>query len=545
MVLEAVLDAERAFRRVQQDKRDDPWPDIVGYRDYRGGLHENLEELWGRIAHHREYTPGVPLGIDLPKPRFTLRPGVVPLLEDRIVYQAIADFLAPYFDPEPCVYSNRLSADHDSRRMFVHGVRLWLQFQDAVAEKCDEYGWVVSTDVTAYFEHIRHDLLRSRMDDLFGDRVDRQVLGATQELLRTLWSRWSGGVVPCGVPQMNDASSFFANVYLDEFDKWMLRNGYDYIRYVDDMRVFAETEPEARRALADLIRQLRELGLYVASSKTDIKESRAVLASLGEGRHRMEAIEADLQSGVRERMDDAASKLVSFFDEITAEGTALNDRHFRYCINRFKRLRASGLAQDAHQHVVANVLGRLESMPYSTDVFVDYLSLFPESEDIQLAVLDFLNGEYNIYPWQEMTLLELLVRADIASTCLDRTLAAARSSASVDKHPACRAKALTLWGKNGDYADRREIRSRYDREARDDIRRAIVVAIQGMQTSERDNFYSRVVSASPLAARTAQYVRSLHDPTYHYYNPPRGYDLLALNEDSDDLDDLSDEHLVY
>jgi hypothetical protein len=341
---------------------------------------------------------------------------------------------------------------------------------------------------------------------------------------------------------MNDASSFFANVYLDEFDKWMLRNGYQYVRYVDDMRVFADTEPGARKALADLIRQLRALGLYVGSMKTHTKESRAVLDSLGEGRHRIEEIEADLQSGTLERMDDAASKLVSFFHEITADGAPLNDRHFRYCINRFKRLRASGLAEHAHDDVRDDVLGRLKSMPDSADVFVDYLSLFPRSPEVQLAVLDFLDGPYNTYPWQEMTLLELLVRADIAPSCLDRTLAVARSFASAGRHPACRAKALTLWGKNGDYADRREIRSGYDREAREDIRRAIVVAIQEMQSSERDNFYREVVSGSRAVGRTAGYIQSLPEPTYHYYKPPPGYELV---EDSDDLDDLSDQHLVY
>jgi hypothetical protein len=294
--------------------------------------------------------------------------------------------------------------------------------------------------------------------------------------------------------------------------------------------------------IPQLVQALIALGLYVGSMKTHIKESRAVLDSLGEGRHRIEEIEADLQSGTLERMDDAASKLVSFFHEITADGAPLNDRHFRYCINRFKRLRASGLAEHAHDDVRDDVLGRLKSMPDSADVFVDYLSLFPRSPEVQLAVLDFLDGPYNTYPWQEMTLLELLVRADIAPSCLDRTLTVARSFASAGRHPACRAKALTLWGKNGDYADRREIRSGYDREAREDIRRAIVVAIQEMQSSERDNFYREVVSGSRAVGRTAGYIQSLPEPTYHYYKPPPGYELV---EDSDDLDDLSDQHLVY
>src|SRR3546814_15015923 len=50
----------------------------------------------------------------------------------------------------------------------------------------------------------------------------------------------------------------------------MAEKGYDYYRYVDDIRIIADTELHARRALQDLIRQLRLVGLNINANKTAI-----------------------------------------------------------------------------------------------------------------------------------------------------------------------------------------------------------------------------------------------------------------------------------
>ena len=170
------LDLKKAFQRVQKDKRDDVWPDIVGYRDFRHELDDNLAHLQARITDPGIYQASLPLGIDLPKRGFTLRPGTMPLLEDRLLYQAVADLLAPHFEAEPCVFSNRLSKDSNSRYMFLPGVKLWLQFQSKVEELCHKYPYVVETDITAYFDHINHGLLLQRISDLFRDHIDTQAL---------------------------------------------------------------------------------------------------------------------------------------------------------------------------------------------------------------------------------------------------------------------------------------------------------------------------------------------------------------------------------
>lgn len=536
------LNFNLAFRRLEQDKRDDVWPDVVGYRDYRQQLDENVEALRQKTRDPNNYMTQFPLEIDIPKKGFTLRPGVVPLIDDRLLYQSIADFLAPHFEQEGCVYSNRLSGV-GSPRMFVPGVELWLQFQNQIENLCQQYSWVVTTDITAYFDHINQDLILSRINDLFQDKVDRQSLTAIKILLKRLWGKWSR-VPRFGIPQVNDASSFFGNLYLDELDKWACRRGYQFLRYVDDIRIFTNGEPAARRALAELIVKMRETGLYVASGKTSIQRTEQVLRELGQGRSRINAIETELSSGVRARVETAATLLGDYFVEIVEDIDHFNDRHFRYCVNRFKRLQASGVGTDIHNRVITEVLERLPSMPYSTDVFVDYLSMFPNDENIQRSVIEFLVSPYNIYPWQQMLLLELLIRSDIVPALHGRAMDVAHTVINDISHPASKSKALVLLGKIGDYADRREIRALYRDEPREEVRRAVIFSIQEMQTNERDNFYRGLLNESSAIRNICQYVQHLQRPMYHYFDPPAGFDLVELYEnpnDSDDLDDLGSE----
>jgi hypothetical protein len=537
MALKDHLDLHKAYKRVQQDKRDDTLPDVSNYRDYEMVLEENLEILRSQVAKPKKYEAKMPFSIDIPKKGFSLRPVASPQIDDRIVYQAIADFLAPNFIPEPCVYSNLISSDINSSRIFKPGVQLWLKFKDDAEKLCHSFAYVVTTDITAYFEHISHDLLIHRMQDLFSGKVDPETLDELKTLLPRLLRRWNKNK-RYGLPQVNDASSFFGNIFLDELDKAMLRHGYAFLRYVDDMRIFTTDEPSARRALADLIIQLREMGLYIASGKTSIKSTAEMLTEIQDNSRKMNAIEEELNSKSQPRVIIAVHMLEEFINELISTPEKFDDRQFRYCVNRFKRLKVNGLALDAHENVANEVLSRLTTLPYATDTFVDYLSLFPESENVQRRVIDFLEGPYNIYSWQEMMLLELLIRLDILPEYKDRALSVARTIAKTsNKHHICREKAFVFWGKNGDYQDRREIRGIYHDEPREDVRRSIMFAIQEMQEGERKHFLESVMNDSNNIGMTAQYLLAKDSPQYHYYDPPKGFD-IAEDWLSNDIDDL-------
>lgn len=544
MGLEDKLNLGKAFRRVDSDRRDDAFPDIVGYRDYKKNLDENLKDLREKIQSLGRYKTNLPLSIDLPKRGFTLRPGIAPLIDDRIVYQAIADLFTQYFQPEANVYSNKL-AGNDSNQMFVQGVELWIAFQNKIEEYCHQYPLVVETDVTAYFDHINHELMLSRITDLFGKVIEHDELEGIKVILRRMWGRWNVGYIKnFGIPQINDASSFMANMYLDELDKWLVSRKLVYLRYVDDIRIFAKSEPEAKKALAELIVKMREMGLYVASGKTKIKKTSDVLGELTKGRNQIKDIESDIDSADPERMNLAAEKMKAFFLQLVNDPQEFNDRLFRFCVNRFKRLYVTGLGLDTHDRVIYEVIQRIGTMPESTDIFVDYLSLFVDNEFIQASTLNFLESPDNIYPWQEMLLLELLVRLNLSPDFRLRANQYANSVIIGNKHPACKARAYLLLGKNGTYAERRDIRSHYDQEIDESIKKSIVVAMQEMRADERNNFYKGISGESRNLSQIIAYVQGLSKPTYDYYNPPSPFEVTPPDYDSDDLFDLGSEYFI-
>jgi retron-type reverse transcriptase len=57
--------------------------------------------------------------------------------------------------------------------MFIQGVELWVAFQKKIEDFYNEYYYVIETDITAYFNHINHDLMVSRISDIFGNDFSR------------------------------------------------------------------------------------------------------------------------------------------------------------------------------------------------------------------------------------------------------------------------------------------------------------------------------------------------------------------------------------
>lgn len=537
------LDLDQAFRHLWHDKRDDAWPDVVGYRDFEQHLAESKLLLEQALATPASYEAGACTCLDMPKKGFTLRPGLTPCIEDRLVYQAVADLYAPHFQPEETVYSHILTRQH-SRPMFKPGVRLWKLFQDKVEEYCSQYEFVVETDIAAYFDHVYHRLLLDRIEGIFRTSMDRKARNVGKQLLRRLFGKWTGPVLKeFGIPQMNDASSFFGNVYLDELDKWASAHGYVCLRYVDDIRLFAPNEGAARRALADVVVKLRQMGLYVASAKTRIRPSNETASELSQRRSVTSELETAFDSTLRSNVESVAPKVQELFVDLLADGDAVDDRLFRYCVNRLRRLKAWGIGdQQFYEDAAMRVVAELQHAPHSTDTFVDFLSAFPDHEPMQAAVLDFLEGPYNVYPWQQMHLLELLLRCDIAENLLGRVNQLACAVSTPQHHAACRSKAIMLRGKNGTYADRRDIRDHYRDEPHQCVRRAVVVGAQELQPGVRNNFYRSIEPDGPAISSIVGYVRSLPKPTYHYYNPPRFPDLI--DDDSDDYADLGSDYFI-
>ena len=542
MSLYDVVDLQLAVKRVWDDKRDDAWPDILGYHDFRRQFEKNESTIRACLENPTTYEASRAHSIDIPKRGFTLRPGIIPCIRDRVIYQAVADLLAPSFEMEASVLSNRLVGPK-STRMFEQGVKLWKTFQDEIEDLCADHQYVVETDIAAYFEHIYHRLLYDRLREIFCERFDEETIKETITLLKRLFGRWKGNTLSgFGIPQMSDPSSFFGNLYLDEVDKWLKAHGYVFRRYVDDVRVFTTTEPEARKALSELVTKMRRIGLYVSSAKTRIRRAEEVVKELVGRREQVGQFEAAFGSRQRDQVEAIVGPFQELFASLVAD-PAHDDRLFRYCVNRAKRLSAWGIGEESfYEWCIDRIIDQLSSMPHCTDVFTDFLSLFPDHVRIHDAVLDFIGDPYSIYPWQQMHLLELLIRCDIVGHAKDRAVQSACALLSQKSHPACRAKAVILQGKNGTYADRRDIRELYPIDENIHVRRAILVGVQELDSDLRQMFYREVDSESLEISCTVDYLNSLQEPVYHYYNPPQFPELI--NDESDDLYDLGSDYFL-
>ena len=131
-------------------------------------------------------------------------------------------------------------------------------------------------DVTRYFDHVDHDVLLALLAERLAD-------AGIQWLCRTLLD---GALVPGvpagerrGIPIGNLTSQFWANVYLDPLDHLVrddLGHGA-YLRYVDDIAVFAHT----KEALWTVARDVR--GFLRDRLRLALKDRATVVAPVTEG----------------------------------------------------------------------------------------------------------------------------------------------------------------------------------------------------------------------------------------------------------------------
>jgi RNA-directed DNA polymerase len=105
--------------------------------------------------------------------------------------------------------------------------------------------------LAAFFDHVNHDRLMSRLGRYVADRrirwtirgflragvMEQGVLSATTE----------------GTPQGGPLSPLLANLVLDELDKELERRGLRFVRYADDCNVYCGSERAASKAFENLI----------------------------------------------------------------------------------------------------------------------------------------------------------------------------------------------------------------------------------------------------------------------------------------------------
>jgi len=223
----------------------------------REHLLQHWETIESKLLEGR-YKPAAVRAVEIPKPNGGIRTLGIPTVTDRIIQQAILQVLTPVFDPGFSESS--------------YGFRPKRSAHDAV-RAAQEYvkggkHWVVDIDLKSFFDQVDHD----RLMRFVGRKVrDKRLLKLIGGYLRAPMSRADGSrqARRKGTPQGGPLSPLPANIYLDPLDEELEKRGVAFVRYADDIAIFASSERAAQRILKSVTEWLKKtLGLEVNREKS-------------------------------------------------------------------------------------------------------------------------------------------------------------------------------------------------------------------------------------------------------------------------------------
>jgi len=186
------------------------------------------------------------------------RPLGIPCVRDRVVQGALRMVIEPIFENAFVSHS--------------YGFRPGRGCKDALreVERLLKAGYVhvVDADLKAYFDSIPHGPLLADIGQYIADGRVLELIGAflKQDVLEgmTLWSPEKGS------PQGAVISPLLANLYLHPVDVAMARDGFEMIRYADDLVILCQSEAEAQRAYELLSALTAQRGLTLHPDKTRV-----------------------------------------------------------------------------------------------------------------------------------------------------------------------------------------------------------------------------------------------------------------------------------
>ena len=240
--------------------------DGVHHADYAENLEENLARLERRLKHG-QYRARCVRRRWIPKPGGRkLRPLGIPVVEDKIVQQAVGMILGAIWE-EDFVDESVGYRPGKGAREAVLGLREELSGGD--------YRWVVEADIRGYFENIDHGWLVKMLEQRIADGGLIRLI--TKWLKAGILEEDGRTVNPeTGTPQGGVISPVLANIYLHYVqDLWIRRvvakrsvGRVIFRRYADDSVVCFEREEDARRYLRELRGRLAKFNLEIADEKS-------------------------------------------------------------------------------------------------------------------------------------------------------------------------------------------------------------------------------------------------------------------------------------
>lgn len=150
---------------------------------------------------------------------------------------------------------------------------------------------IVSTDIANYYERLN---LHRLQNTLLSIGCDRKIVNLINELL-LFWSNRDSYGLPVG----SNASRILSEANLIGIDNYLLSMNVDFIRFVDDYRLFAPDASTAHYWLTLLIERLGQEGLSINMGKTSVESTEIFNKKLSDTMGKRTTRKTDINSGER------------------------------------------------------------------------------------------------------------------------------------------------------------------------------------------------------------------------------------------------------
>lgn len=251
--------------------------DELGTDVFAFNLHKNLEDLVERVDRESEsYQPSFDNKVYVPKPSTTMRTMSMMSVPDLVTYQAMANAIADACHHYLVTHENQhvwgnIYAGKGSPWMLKSWKYQYNKFVDEIVQIYkDGNTWIASTDIVSFYDTIDHQTLLHFIKKYAG--ADARFVEFFEKCLEKWASHNTDTSMSRGIPQGSNASDFLANLYLYEIDQHMIVKGYQYARYVDDIRILGNEKSVVQRGLIDFDLELKRYGLVAQVNKTSVHQ---------------------------------------------------------------------------------------------------------------------------------------------------------------------------------------------------------------------------------------------------------------------------------
>ena len=259
-MLQEILDRQNLEKAKLQVMRNKGSGGVDGMQtdELRDFLNRHYQKLKEEIISGN-YTPSPVRKVEIPKPQGGTRMLGIPTVTDRLVQQAITQWLSPKYE---ATFSGNSYGFRPKRNAHQAVMQAKQYLQEGKT-------WVIEIDLEKFFDKVNHDRLMSMLSKGIADKP-------TLKLIRSYLTSgiMEGGAVSQrteGTPQGSPVSPLLSNVVLDELDKELIKRGHSFVRYADDCSIYVKSKKSAQRVCGSITKYIEEeLLLKVNATKTKI-----------------------------------------------------------------------------------------------------------------------------------------------------------------------------------------------------------------------------------------------------------------------------------